>query len=373
MGLLVKSSEFNEAVKYASSFTSPKICNRHIKVSIGVECMTFAGCDGTMWVSRQIDCDSQEVHEFMVDPMVLLGLSNTGSAKLNVKYNPDNQRLLINWGDGKISAETTSIADWPEPRTTDYGGELFLNGGSLQDGIKAVMPARLQKGTGASFENLFIESSEDDKWVSIFATDGTRLHRFGVSECSQQVKVALSPSTIRALLAIKFGELDSISISSTDSISKLETSFGYTVIAQTPSQVWPEAWRKVILADSGTSLTTYSGMLESCLSRSLHTRDEGVIANLTMGVTGMTNRLVFNCTSNNPPFSIQEGLPYDGEDLGEVKLLSRFLLDAVTSADTEKVRIVKSGHKVFITDMKSGFKFDDGPGFTAIMLQNTRQ
>lgn len=376
MGFLVKSSDFNEAVKYASSFTSPRICDRNIKVSTGIECLTFSGCDGSMWASRQVDCESQEIHEFMVDPMALLGLASTGSAKLDVKYNPDNHRLMVSWGDGKVSVKTTDTEDWPQPRATDFGGELFLNGGTLQDGIKSVSPARLQKGTGVAHENLFLESSEDDKWVSIFATDGTRLHRFGVAECVQPVKVSLTPNCVKAIQAIKFGELDSLSVSSSQTMTKIETSFGYSIVAQVPSTNWPDGWRRVVEVESGVSVETYSNMIESCLSRSLFTRDQAIVAKLTMGLTGSTNRLVFTCNSINPPFSIQEGLPYDGEDIGEVRLLSRFLIDAVRSADTEKVRIVKSkdkSEKIVVTDIKSGFKFDDGPGFVAVMGQNQKQ
>lgn len=369
MRLEVSSQRFNESLRYASQFSNQRVYSGAVRCTIGNGLMSFSGCDGTLWASSKFPATSQENAEFAVDPFALAALPQNNSI-LMLNYNHSNGRLLVNWGDGKMSFQTRDASDWPYELVTDFGDPAPINGNFLKDGLDAVMPARMNKGTGVLWENVFLESDKDDEWLSVFATDTVRLHRYGVSECCDHVRIQLIPSAVKAIQSMPLDDDDILDIYSNGTAIKVVSTNGYDLIAKVPYFEWPNIKGKFTSIPEGSKdLTVDSKYIQAATTRAGYTRDADLVCQLRTGASESAGRLFFECNSINPPFSIQENMPFDGEGI-DVKLMPKYLADAIKCADSDRIKIVKKeprGYVVVTNILGPTSKLHDGPGFTAVI------
>lgn len=369
----VESKALYEAIKYASSFTSKGVVGGSIKVSIGIDCMTFSGFDGSLWASKTIKCDSPEVHEFMVNPLALIGLSSLKCNELSLSYTPEKGRLIIDWGDGKSSMSTFNDEITPESNVTDYTtGPVILDLNALKAAVRAVYPARSGKSGGTMWENLFLWSDVTDKHLHLFASDQARFHRIALCECNETVAIPLSQACIKAINSMNVPDGDTVKFYSGERMVKIESFRGYEVKSQLPSGNMSERW-KVILTPGADSeyIEVAEEYLDACIDRAMHTHDlttpVKLSIELAVGDIQGNNRLIFSSASINPPFAIKENLPYTGGDIGETMVNAKYLLDAIRSSKAETVRIIKDKRGfLYITDQSETITYDS-PGFIAVI------
>src|ERR1044071_9823999 len=133
--------EFAEAVGMASSATrsgSPQNIFQNLKLEAHGSSIKVLGCDGEMWVERELPCMVHEEGAACVQAKLLSDIVTKlpdGDVQLKML---DLNGMLLQQGASEYRMLTLDAQDFPEP--PDYGGEgeLTMKMGDLREAIDSV-------------------------------------------------------------------------------------------------------------------------------------------------------------------------------------------------------------------------------------------
>lgn len=239
--------EFNDAVtmaQIATSSRSPQVILQNLKLEAKPGGLRVVGCDGEMWIERDLSCMVHEEGATCIQARLLseiIGKLPDGDLQLELT---DTTGVLLTQGASEYRMRSQDAQNFPEP--PDYGGEgeLTLKAGVLRSAIDSVLYAcstDLHRPilTGVQF-------NYDGEILTLVATD---THRLAVARLHQPGigtnLTAVVPE--RALRAIKSLPVhDDVEITIRFGVGRLGVDAGGAkIVAQLITGAYP-AWERVV-------------------------------------------------------------------------------------------------------------------------------
>lgn len=239
--------EFSDAVsmaQIATSSRSPQMILQNLKLEAKEGGIRILGCDGEMWIERDLACMVHEGGSTLVQARLFSELISSlpdGDLQLELQ---DSQGILLTQGQSEYRVKSIEADNFPEP--PDYGGEgeLSIKMATLRDAIESVIYAcstDLHRPilTGVQF-------NYDGSVLTLVATD---THRLAVRRIEQaglgNSLTAVIPS--RALEAIKKLPIsDETEVTIRFGIGRLGVDAGGAkIVAQLISGAYPN-WERVV-------------------------------------------------------------------------------------------------------------------------------
>lgn len=239
--------ELSEAVSMAQAATrtgSPQNIFQNLKIETKDGAIRVLGCDGEMWVERELACMVHEAGAACVQAKLLSDIVTKlpdGPVQLTML---DVNGMLLQQGASEYRLLTLDAEDFPEP--PDYGGEgeLTMKMGDLRDGIDSVIYAvstdmHRQILTGVLF-------SYDGQTLTLVATD---THRLAVRKMDQpgigsSITAVVPERALKAIKALPLGDEDNITIRF--GVGRLGVDAGGSkVVSQLLTGAYPN-WERVV-------------------------------------------------------------------------------------------------------------------------------
>jgi DNA polymerase-3 subunit beta len=239
--------EFSEAVSMAQQATrsgSPQNIFQNLKIEAAGGAIKILGCDGEMWVERELPAMVHQEGAACVQAKLLSDIVTKlpdGDVQLSML---DLNGMLLQQGASEYRMLTLDAEDFPEP--PDYGGEgeLTMKMGDLREGIDSVIYAVSQDMhrqilTGVLF-------SYDGQTLTLVATD---THRLAVRKMDQPgigaaITAVVPERALKAIKALPLDDGDSVTIRF--GVGRLGVDAGSAkVVSQLLTGAYPN-WERVV-------------------------------------------------------------------------------------------------------------------------------
>lgn len=243
--------EFFEAVSMAAAASSTRTSQnilQNLKIEATSGGMRIVGCDGEMWVERNVACMVTEPGAICVQAKLLTELVSSmpdGDIQLRTL---DGQGVMLQQGASEYRMLSLDAADFPEP--PDYGGEAELNltMAELRSAVDSVIYAvssdnHRQVLTGVLF-------SYDGTTLTLVATDTHRLavKHIDKSGIGSPVTAVVPEKALKAIKSLPLAEDDKVSIRFGAGRLGVEAG-GARVVSQLLAGAYPN-WERVVPSES---------------------------------------------------------------------------------------------------------------------------
>ena len=239
--------EFSDAVSMAQAATragSPQNIFQNLKLEAAGSQIRVLGCDGEMWVERELPCMVLEEGAACVQAKLLNDIVTKlpdGDVQLRML---DLNGMLLQQGASEYRMLTLDAEDFPEP--PDYGGEgeLTMKMADLRDGIDSVIYAvstdmHRQILTGVLF-------NYDGTTLTLVATDTHRLavRKMEQSGIGSNITAVVPERALKAIKSLPLGDDDDITIRF--GVGRLGVDAGNAkVVSQLLTGAYPN-WERVV-------------------------------------------------------------------------------------------------------------------------------
>lgn len=329
--------EFSDAVsmaQIATSARSPQMILQNLKIEAKEGGIRVVGCDGEMWIERDVACMVHENGTTCLQARLLaelIGSLPDGDLQLELT---DQSGVKLTQGASEYVMRSLDAANFPEP--PDYGGEgeLAIPMGLLRDAIDSVLYAvssDLHRPilTGVQF-------TYDGETLILVATD---THRLAVRKI-EQAGLGTNLSAVvpeRALRAIKnLPVSDDTTITIRFGVGRLGVDAGGAkIVAQLITGAYPN-WERVVPAEWTRLWTAEVDQLSERLNRTMILAKDS--AN-RVKFTGDGDQIILSARSEDKGEAREEVpvVPNNGDV--EIAFNGRYVLDALKAMKDDGVRI----------------------------------
>lgn len=329
--------EFNEAVsmaQIATSQRSPQIILQNLKLEAKDGGIRVVGCDGEMWVERDLACMVHESGSTLIQARLLSDLiSSLPDGDLQLELH-DNNGVLLTQGASEYRMRSQDAVNFPE--APDYGGEgeLTLKMGVLKEGIDSVLYAcssDLHRPilTGVQF-------SYDGETLTLVATDThrlavRRLHQPGIGS---NLMAVVPERALRAIQKLPIADDQDITIRFGVGRMGVDAG-GAKVVAQLISGAYPN-WERVVPTEWTRLWSCEIDQLQERVNRTMILAKDS--AN-RVKFKGDGDQIVISARSEEKG-EAKEEVPMVATN-GEVEIAfnGRYVVDALKAIPGEGVRI----------------------------------
>jgi len=239
--------EFNDAVsmaQIATSARSPQQILQSLKIEAKMGGLRVVGCDGEMWIERDLSCMVHEEGATCIQARLLselIGKLPDGDLQLELT---DLHGVLLTQGASEYKMKSQDAVNFPEP--PDYGGEgeLTVKMNVLRDAIDSVLYAcstDLHRPilTGVQF-------SYDGETLMLVATDTHRLavRRLALPGIGTNMTAVVPERALRAIKSLPVSDDQEITIRFGVGRVGVDAG-GAKVVAQLISGQYPN-WERVV-------------------------------------------------------------------------------------------------------------------------------
>ena len=262
--------EFSEAVSMAQTATragSPQNIFQNLKLEALSGSIKILGCDGEMWVQRELPCMVHEQGAACVQAKLLSDIVTKlpdGDVQLSML---DLNGMLLQQGASEYRMLTLDAEDFPEP--PDYGGEgeLTMKMGVLRDGIDSVIYAVSQDMhrqilTGVLF-------NYDGTTLTLVATN---THRLAVRKLNQpgigsNITAVVPERALKAIKSLPLDDEDDVTIRF--GVGRLGVDAGTAkVVSQLLTGAYPN-WERVVPTEWTRKWTVEGDQLHDRVRRAM--------------------------------------------------------------------------------------------------------
>ena len=329
--------EFFEAVSMANAAAggrSPINILQNLKLHSDGANLRVLGCDGEMWVERDLACMVEEKGAVCVQAGLLNQLVTSmpdGDLHLEVS---DTQGMLLQQGHSEYRMLTLDAADFPEPPDFGGEGELTFPMGTLREAIDSVIYAVSTDThrpilTGVLF-------NYDGETLTLVATD---THRLAVRKLDQpgigsQINVVVPERALKAIKALPLSDTDNVTLRFGGGRLGVEAN-GAKVITQLLAGAYPN-WERVVPTESTRSWSVETDQLAEKIKRALILAKDNAYR---IRFSGSTDQLLLTAHSDEKG-EAKEEVPMiaDNGDI-EIAFNGRFVEQALSAIEDEGVRI----------------------------------
>lgn len=318
----------------AASGRSPMPILQNLKLDAGDAGVRILGCDGEMWVERQVACMVEDGGSICVQSKLLNDLVGTLPDGDVLLQTSETQGMLLKQGASEYRMLTLDPTDFPEPPAFGGDTELAIRMGDFREAVDSVIFAVSTDNhrpvlTGVLF-------SYDGNELTLVATD---THRLAVRKISQPGGGASFSAVIpdRALKAIKslpVGDDQVITISFGGGRLGVEAG-GARVVSQLLNGPYPN-WERVVPSESTRTWQVEVDQLEEKVKRvMILARDN---AN-RVRMTGNGDNLLLSARSEEKGEAKEEVpmIPSNGDV--EIAFNGKFVQDALQPIKGPGVRV----------------------------------
>jgi DNA polymerase III subunit beta len=329
--------EFFEAVSQAgaaaSTRTSVNIL-QNLKIEAGNGGIRILGCDGEMWVERDVPCMVHEPGAICLQSRLLNDLVSSmpdGDIQLRTL---DGQGVLLQQGASEYRMLSLDASDFPEPPTFGGEGELSLPMGTLRDAVDSVIFAvsadtHRQVLTGVMF-------SYDGSTLTLVATDTHRLavRRLHHSGIGSNVTAVVPEKALKAIKALPLADDDSVVIRFGSGRLGVEAG-GAKVVSQLLAGTYPN-WSRVIPGEFTRVWNLERDQLEEKVKRTMILARDNANRVRFKGDQGQ----VLIAARSEEKGEAKEEIPMVAENGGvEIAFNGKYVLDAVGAMKGTGVRV----------------------------------
>lgn len=329
--------EFFEAVSAAAAAASVRTSVnilQNLKIEADGGAIRVMGCDGEMWVERDVPCMVTEPGAICVPARLLNDLvSSLPDGDLQIKTLEGNG-VLLQQGASEYRMVSLDPSDFPE--VPDFGGdgELTLKAGVLRNAVESVSYAvssdfHRQVLTGVLF-------TYDGRRLTLVATD---THRLAVRKIDQEgigssINVVVPEKALRAIRALPVPDDSEVTILFGGGRLGVDAG-GAKVISQLLAGTYPN-WERVVPAECTRVWKVEADQLEEKVRRTMILAKDN--AN-RVRFKGSGDQILISARSEEKGEAKEElvMIPEHGEV--EIAFNGRYVQDALGPIDGPGVRI----------------------------------
>ena len=329
--------DFNDAVTMAAAAASQRTSVnilQNLKVEAGPTGVRVLGCDGEMWIEREVACMVGESGAVCLQASVLKELVSKlpdGDLQLSTI---DGNGALLKEGAAEYKLQTLDAEDFPPAPDIEGESELRLKMGELRAAVDSVSYAvstdqHRQILTGV----LFIYNGET---LTLVATDTHRLavRRLDQSGIGASVTAVVPEKALRAIKGLPVADDSEITLRFGSGRMGVEAG-GAKVITQLLAGAYPN-WERVVPTESTRSWSVETDQLAERVERTMVLARDN--AN-RIRFKGADDQIVIAARSEEKG-EAKEEVPMIGRD-GDIEIAfnGRYVVDALKAIHDTGVRI----------------------------------
>ncbi len=334
--------EFFEAVGMANTAAggrSPINILQNLKLEAKDNGLRVLGCDGEMWVERDLACMVEDAGAVCVQAQLLNQLvSSMPDGDLHLETS-DSQGMLLQQSHSEYRMLTLDPADFPDPPEFGGEGELTLPMGTLREGIDSVIYAVSTDThrpilTGVLF-------NYDGKYLTLVATD---THRLAVRKMEQpgigaNINAVVPERALKAIKQLPIADTDNITLRFGNGRVGVEAG-GAKVISQLLAGAYPN-WERVVPTESTRSWSVETDQLAEKIKRALILARDNAFR---IRFSGGNDQLVLTARSEEKGEAKEEVPMVANNGELEIAFNGRFVEQVLGAIDDEGVRIEMTEH-----------------------------
>jgi len=243
--------EFFEAVSAAAAAASVRTSVnilQYLKIEARDGWITVMGCDGEMWVEREVACLVSDPGAICLQARLLTDIVNTmpdGDIELMTL---EANGVLLRQGASEYRMMSLDAEDFPEPPPFGGDGELKLRMGTLRKAVDSVIYAVTQEQHKAVLTGVLF--TYNGSVLTLAATD---THRLAVRKIEQEgigssINAVVPEKALKAIKALPIPDDADIEIRFGSERLGVESN-GAKVISQLLAGTYPN-WERVVPAES---------------------------------------------------------------------------------------------------------------------------
>lgn len=260
--------EFHEAVSAAAAAASQRssvVLLQNLKVEANANGLRVLGCDGEMWVERNVACLVTEPGSTCLQAKLLNDIANKlPDGSLNL-YTLEASGAMLTQGASEYRLQTLDSEDFPEP--PEFGGdaELTLKMGALRNAVDSVVFAvspdsHRQILTGVLFHY-------NGQTLTLVATD---THRLAVRRIEQpgignSVNAVVPEKALKAIKSLPIDDDQDVVIRFGNGRLGVDAN-GAKVVSQLLSGTFPN-WERVVPAENTRQWSVEADQLDDRIGR----------------------------------------------------------------------------------------------------------
>ncbi len=243
--------EFFEAVSAATAAASVRTSVsilQNLKIEAKDGFITVMGCDGEMWVTREVACLVSEPGAICLQARLLSDIVSSmpdGDIELTTI---DANQVLLRQGASEYRMISLDAEDFPEPPAYGGEGELTLRMGTLRKAVDSVIFAVTQEQHKAVLTGVLF--TYNGKTLTLAATD---THRLAVRKIDQEgigtsINAVVPEKALKSIKALPIADDADIEIRFGAGRIGVESG-GAKVVSQLLAGTYPN-WERVVPAES---------------------------------------------------------------------------------------------------------------------------
>jgi DNA polymerase-3 subunit beta len=329
--------EFFEAVSAAAAAASVRT-SLNILQNLKIEALDggirVTGCDGEMWVQRDVACIVTDQGAICVQSRLLVDLvSSMPEGDITIRT-LDQQGVMMTQGASEYRMLSLDAADFPDPPEFGGEGELNLTMGLLRDAVDSVVFAASTEShrpilTGALF-------SYDGAILTLVATDSHRLavRRIEQAGIGTNINCVVPEKALKSIKALPVPDTETVQIRFGKERIGVETSSA-KVVAQIIAGTFPN-WERVVPSESSRVWTVEADQLLDKVKRTMILARDNANRVRFKG----TNGQILLSAHSDEKGEAKEELPMIGQNADlEIAFNGKFVQDALGPIAGPGVRI----------------------------------
>jgi DNA polymerase-3 subunit beta len=262
--------EFNDAVSMAANASSLRTSVnilQYVKVDATDNGLRVLGCDGEMWVERNVACMVTEPGAICLQASLLSALVGSlpdGDLQLQTL---DGHGALLKEGASEYRLQTLDASDFPEPPNYGGEGELTLKMSTLREAVDSVIYAVSTDAHRPILTGVLV--SYDGNALTLVATD---THRLAVRKLDQSgigsgVTAVIPEKALKAIKGLPVSDDESVTIKFGGGRLGVEAG-GAKVVSQLLAGAYPN-WERVVPSESTRTWSVEGDQLAEKVKRTM--------------------------------------------------------------------------------------------------------
>ena len=318
----------------AASGRSPINILQSLKLEANQGSLRVLGCDGEMWVERNVACMVDDGGSVCVQSKLISDLVVTlpdGDVHLQTS---DSQGMLLKQGASEYRMLTQEPTDFPEPPTYGGDGELTLPMGVFKDAVDSVIFAVSTDSHRPILTGVLLQY--DGETLTLVATD---THRLAVRKIARQgigsnLTAVVPERALRAIKGLPVSDEMEITISFGGGRLGVEAN-GAKVVSQLLAGTYPN-WERVVPTEFTRSWTVQVDELTEKVKRTLILARDNAFR---VRMTGHDDQVLLSARSDEKGEAKEDVAAISQNGDVEIAFNGNFIKDALNAVKGPGVRI----------------------------------
>lgn len=333
----VSRKEFFDAVSAAAAASSSRTSLtilQHLKVEATEGGLRVIGCDGEMWVERQVACMVEEPGAVCLQARLLVELvSSLSDGDVSLRHT-EGQGVVLTQGASEYRMVSADPLDFPEPPILSQGNVLSLPMGVLREAVDSVIYAVSTDYHRVALTGvLFVYDGET---LTLVATDTHRLavKRIVQTGIGSNVNAVVPEKALKAIKSLPIPDDSNVEINFGQERLGVEAN-GAKVTSQLLAGTYPN-WERVVPSETTRTWSVEADQLMEKVKRTMILAKDN--AN-RVRFKGEDGQILLSARSDEKG-EAKEEVPMVAMNGGiEIAFNGRFVQDALTPINGVGVKI----------------------------------